>query len=85
MGAPCLQPAYLALTNPLDGSTPPFVKGITKFSRLIVATCIRLLIGYAFTNEYTAQFCPSSFDPHHYREPLQTPQHVIMACLLQLA
>jgi hypothetical protein len=49
-----------------------------------MATCIRLLTGHAFTGEYTARFRPSSFDPHHCQcgEPLQTPQHVIAACLL---
>jgi hypothetical protein len=78
------QPAYLALTNPPDGSVPPFVRGITKFPRPIVATCIRLLTGHAFTGEYTARFRPSSFDPHHCQcgEPLQTAQHVIAACPL---
>ena len=60
MEAPRLQPAYLALTNPPDGSIPPFIKGITKFPRPIVATCIRLLTGHAFTGEYTARFRPSS-------------------------
>jgi hypothetical protein len=86
MEAPRLQPAYLALTNPPDGSIPPFVKGITKFARPIVATGIRLLTGRAFTGEYTARFRPSSFDPHHCQcgEPLQTPQHVIAACLLHI-
>jgi hypothetical protein len=86
MAAPRLQPAYLALTNPPDGFIPPFIKGISKFSRPIVATCIRLLTGHAFTGEYTARFRPSSFDPHHCQcgEPLQTPQHVIAACPLHI-
>jgi hypothetical protein len=81
MAAPRLQPAYLALTSPPDDSVPPFIKGITKFPRPIVATCIRLLTGHAFTGEYTAPFRPSSFDPHHCQcgEPLQTAQHVIAA------
>jgi hypothetical protein len=76
MAAPRLQPTYLVLTNPPDGIIPLFIKGISKFSRPIVATCIRLLTGHAFTGEYTARFRPSSFDPHHCqcREPLQTPQ-----------
>jgi hypothetical protein len=84
MAAPRLQPAYLALTNPPDGSLPPFTRGITKFPRPIVATCIRLLTGHAFTGEYTARFRPGSFDPHHCQcgEPLQTAQHVIAACPL---
>ena len=84
MVAPRLQPAYLALPNPPDGSIPPFIQGITKFPRPIVATCIRLLTGHAFTGEYTARFRPSSFDPHHCQcgEPLQTVQHVIAACPL---
>jgi len=84
MEAPRLQPVYLALTNPPDGSVPPFIKGITKFPRPIVATCIRLLTGHAFTGEYTARFRPSSFDPHHCQcgEPMQTAQHVIAACPL---
>jgi hypothetical protein len=86
MVAPRLQPAYLALTNPPDGSVPPFTQGITKFPRPIVATCIRLLTGHAFTGEYTARFRPSSFDPHHCQcgEPLQTAQHVIAACPLHI-
>jgi len=86
MVAPWLQPAYLALTNPLDGSVPPFTQGITKFPRPIVAMCIRLLTGHAFTGEYTAHFQPSSFDPHHCQcgEPLQTTQHVIVACPLHI-
>jgi hypothetical protein len=84
MEAPRLQPAYLALTNPPDGSIPPFIKGITKFPRPIVATCIRLLTGHAFTGEYTAHFRPSSFDPHHCQcgEPLQIAHHIITACSL---
>ena len=65
MAAPRLQLAYLALTNPPDGNIHPFIQGITKFLRPIVATCIRLLTGHAFTSEYTAYFCPSSFDSHH--------------------
>ena len=79
-----LQPAYLALTNPPDGRIPPFIQGITKFPRPIVATCIRLLTGHAFTGEYTACFRPSSFDPHHCQcgEPFQTTQYVIVACPL---
>ena len=82
MNAPRLQPAYLALTNPPDGSTPSFIKGISKLPRPIVATSIRLLTGHAFTGEYTARFRPSSLDPHYCqcREPLQTPQHVITVC-----
>jgi hypothetical protein len=40
------------------------------------------------TGEYTARFCPSScsFDAHHCRcgEPLQTAQHVIVACPLHI-
>jgi hypothetical protein len=84
MEAPRLQPAYLALTNLPDGSIPPFIKGITKFLRPIVATCIRLLTGHTFTSEYTAHFCPSSFDPHHCQcgEPLQMAHHIIAACPL---
>jgi len=79
-----LQSAYLVLTNPPDGFLPPFVQGITKFPRPIVATCIRLLTGHAFTGEYTARFRPRSFDPHNCQcgEPLQTAQHVIAACPL---
>ena len=64
MRATRLQPAYLALTNPPDGSAPLFIQGITRFPRPIVATCIRLLTGHAFTGEYTARFRPGSFDPH---------------------
>ena len=56
MAAPQLQPAYLVLTNPPDSRVPPFIQGITKFPRPIVATCIRLLTGHAFTGEYTARF-----------------------------
>jgi hypothetical protein len=84
MAATCLQTAYLALTNLPDGRIPPFTRGITKFPRPIVATCIRLLTGHAFTGEYTARFRPSSLDPHHCQcgEPLQTAQHVIAACPL---
>jgi hypothetical protein len=83
MEAPRLQPAYLALTNPPDGSIPPFIKGITKFPRPIVATCIRLLTGHAFTGEYTACFRPSSFDPHHCQcgEPMQTVTPLVLSCL----
>ena len=84
MAALWLQPTYLALTNPPDCSVPPFIQGITKFPKPIVATCIRLLTGHGFTGEYTAHFRPSSFDPHHCQcgEPLQTAQHVIAACPL---
>ena len=84
MAAPQLQPTYLALTNPPNGSFPPLIQRITKFSRPIVATCIRLLTGHAFTGKYTAHFHPSSFDPHHCqcREPFQTVQHVITECPL---
>jgi hypothetical protein len=97
MAAPHLQPApaaYLALTNPPDGSLPPFTRGITKFPRPIMATCIRHLTPHAsrvtrstFTGEYTARFRPSSFNPHHCQcgEPLQTAQHVIAACPLHIA
>src|SRR6266849_6700041 len=86
MVAPWLQPAYLALTNLPDGSVPPFTQEITKFLRPIVATCIRLLTGHAFTGKYTAHFQPSSFDPHHCQcgKPLQTTQHPIAACLLHI-
>ena len=82
--APRQQPAYLALTNPPDGSPPPFMQGISKFPQPVVATSIRLLTGHTFTGKYTAHFCPSSFDPHHCQggEPLQMAHHVITACPL---
>ena len=84
LAAPRRQLAYLALNHPPDGGLPPFIKGLNKFPRPIVATCIRLLTTHAFTGEYTARFRPSSFDPHHCQcgEPLQTAQHVIAACPL---
>lgn len=43
-----------------------------------------MLMGHAFTSEYTACFHPSSFDSHNCQcsEPLQTAQHVITACPL---
>ncbi len=84
MEAPRLQPAYLALMNPPDGHPPPFIQGLSKFPRPIVATGVRLLTGHAFTGKYTARFRPSSFDPHHCQcgEPLQTAHHVIATCPL---
>ena len=81
MEASQCQPEYLALTNPLAGSLPPFVNGISKYPRPIVATGSRLFIGHAFTGEYTARFCPRSFDCQCV-EPLQTAHHVIAVCPL---
>ena len=70
--------------GPLAGSLPPFVNGISKYPRPIVATGIRLFIGYTFTGEYTARFRPRSFDCQCVEPlgPLQTAHHVIAACPL---
>jgi Reverse transcriptase (RNA-dependent DNA polymerase) len=80
--SPKLQPAYLALSSPPDGKLPPFIQGLTSFSRPIFTTGVRLLTGHAFTGEYNARHRPQSHDPHSCQcgEPLQTAHHIIAAC-----
>jgi hypothetical protein len=74
-------PAGRPLANPLAGSLPPFVNGISKHPRPIVTTGIRLFTGHAFSGEYTARFLPRSFDCQCV-ELLQKARHVIAACPL---
>ena len=77
-----LQPAYLALSSPPDGKVPPFIQGLTGFSRPIFTTGIRLLTNHAFTGDYNTRHRPRSNDPHSCPcgKPLQTVHHVIATC-----
>ena len=52
-------PAGMPLANPLAGSLPPFVNGISKYPRPIVTTGIRLVTGHAFTGEYMPISAPT--------------------------
>jgi hypothetical protein len=81
--------------TPLDGTggLPPSIhernlkrKVLCLRPNTVVTTGIRLLTGHAFTaGEYTAIFCPRSFDPHHCQcgpglgEPLQTTHRAQLA------
>jgi hypothetical protein len=58
---------------------PQFVRGITKFPRPIVATCIRLLTGHAFTGEYTRRSPSTQAADRGYQMP-QQPHHCRPTC-----